>query len=239
MIDRIFNYAGLLLQQIPKGSAWLRKTWLFHRARPYLKFVLSPTRWLIDRLKTINRFRRGERLRGWSLLLFVLEFTLSVSMAVTVEGHPSRTMPWWGWLFMWWAFARINEITYAFYNDAMRKLSTRMPLSNLTVPERIRMAMRSLFGLAFNFAVLYYFLPWHDVDVDKQTGLDNLSSFVDALYFSGVTLATLGYGDLAPVGPRYRLLAIYEVFSGILIIAVAIATYVGGDTGMKRKLPKT
>lgn len=51
---------------------------------------------------------------------------------------------------------------------------------------------------------------------------------MEAFYFSGVTLATLGYGDITPVHWVSRLLAVCEVFVGILIIAVAVASYIGG-----------
>jgi len=43
-------------------------------------------------------------------------------------------------------------------------------------------------------------------------------SFADALYFSLVTLSTVGYGDLAPVGPLARLLAGMEVVAGLLLL---------------------
>jgi voltage-gated potassium channel len=43
-------------------------------------------------------------------------------------------------------------------------------------------------------------------------------SFPDALYFSLVTLSTVGYGDLAPVGPLARLLSGMEVVAGLLLL---------------------
>jgi voltage-gated potassium channel len=84
------------------------------------------------------------------------------------------------------------------------------------------MAMRSYFGLAINFAILYYFIPVANLFNNA------FGNFLEAFYFGGVTLATLGYGDILPHHWLSRLLALYEVFTGILIIAVAIATYVGG-----------
>lgn len=84
------------------------------------------------------------------------------------------------------------------------------------------MAMRSYYGLAFNFAVIYHFAPLPDLF--NQPPRD----FFDSFYFSGVTLATLGYGDITPIHLVSRIFTLYEVFTGILIIAVAIGTYVGG-----------
>jgi voltage-gated potassium channel len=49
---------------------------------------------------------------------------------------------------------------------------------------------------------------------------------VDAIYFSGVTLATLGYGDISPVHPFSKLLSVYEVLAGLLIVVISLALYV-------------
>ena len=48
-----------------------------------------------------------------------------------------------------------------------------------------------------------------------------------ALYFSFVTLTTLGYGDITPVSPEARVLAITEAVIGQLYIAIFVARLVG------------
>jgi hypothetical protein len=53
-------------------------------------------------------------------------------------------------------------------------------------------------------------------------------SFGDLIYFSMVTLATLGYGDIVPVTHPARSLAILETVTGVLYIAVVVASLVGG-----------
>jgi Ion channel len=45
----------------------------------------------------------------------------------------------------------------------------------------------------------------------------------DSVYFSGTTFTTLGYGDLAPVGPVSRVLAVIEAATGFGFFAVVIA----------------
>lgn len=50
---------------------------------------------------------------------------------------------------------------------------------------------------------------------------------VDLLYFSFVTLTTVGYGDVAPVSPQSRSVAIVEAVTGMLYIAILIARLVG------------
>ena len=62
----------------------------------------------------------------------------------------------------------------------------------------------------------------------KMTGsVPELSSY---LYFSFVTLATIGYGDISPVHPVVRNLAILEGITGQMYIAVLIARLVSTST---------
>ncbi len=52
-------------------------------------------------------------------------------------------------------------------------------------------------------------------------------SRVDMVYFSFVTITTLGYGDIAPVAPFARMLAAVEAVTGQLYLAVLVAWLVG------------
>ena len=49
----------------------------------------------------------------------------------------------------------------------------------------------------------------------------------DAIYFSYVTLATLGYGDMVPLKPYTRSIATWIAISGQFYIAVIVALLVG------------
>ena len=46
------------------------------------------------------------------------------------------------------------------------------------------------------------------------------------LYFSLITLSTIGYGDVVPVGPEVRMLAALEGVVGVLYIAITVAILV-------------
>lgn len=48
------------------------------------------------------------------------------------------------------------------------------------------------------------------------------------VYFSLITLSTVGYGDITPVTPGARLLSGLEAITGTLYLAVFISTLVGG-----------
>lgn len=62
-------------------------------------------------------------------------------------------------------------------------------------------------------------------------------------YYSYVTLTTLGYGDITPISPPARSLALLEAIMGPLYIAVLIARLVGihivqsGEKPYKRVSP--
>jgi hypothetical protein len=48
----------------------------------------------------------------------------------------------------------------------------------------------------------------------------------ELLYFSLITLATIGYGDIVPVGAEVRMLAALEGLFGVLYIAITVAILV-------------
>ena len=63
--------------------------------------------------------------------------------------------------------------------------------------------------------------------------------FSEALYFSVTTLATVGYGDITPVGPAVRALATIEVVAGLLLLLFGFGEIMrsgGPDTEQRRHL---
>jgi hypothetical protein len=48
----------------------------------------------------------------------------------------------------------------------------------------------------------------------------------ELLYFSLITLSTIGYGDIVPVGGEARILAALEGMTGVLYIATTVALLV-------------
>ena len=49
----------------------------------------------------------------------------------------------------------------------------------------------------------------------------------DLLYFSYVTLATLGYGDVVPAADGARSLAVLEALGGTIYLAILVARLIG------------
>lgn len=82
--------------------------------------------------------------------------------------------------------------------------------------------------LGFIWAMLYLFIaeltPSAFKGFEQGSWHDNL---FHALYFSFVTLTTLGYGDITPVLPVARFLAFMEAIVGVFYTAILVASLVG------------
>ena len=69
-----------------------------------------------------------------------------------------------------------------------------------------------------------WLLPGSFSDLQATTLEEQLPEFI---YYSFVTLNTLGYGDISPVGSLARTLAILEATLGVFYIAILVASLVG------------
>jgi voltage-gated potassium channel len=81
---------------------------------------------------------------------------------------------------------------------------------------------------AYLLAGLFFGLAYWSLDQISPGSLSGASthSLDDAIYFSFVTLATLGYGDIVPRGEIARGLAVVEGIGGQLFLAVMVARLV-------------
>jgi len=78
-----------------------------------------------------------------------------------------------------------------------------------------------LAGLLVGFALVDY--PWLGDPARFAAPAGDAPSPAEALYFSGVTLFTLGYGDIQPVAAPFRALAVLEAASGVLTVSFSVA----------------
>ncbi len=95
----------------------------------------------------------------------------------------------------------------------------------------LRRSVAGLLGIwvamVVGFGVVYWVAdlagtPWLDSDVG---GPGSLADLANAIYFSFVTALTIGYGDIAPLGPA-RVLAVIEGAAGLLIFGFVISKLV-------------
>jgi voltage-gated potassium channel len=82
--------------------------------------------------------------------------------------------------------------------------------------------------LGLIWAMLYLFIaeavPGAFNGMTQAPWLDN---FATAVYFSFVTITTLGYGDVSPVLPLARFLVYMEAIVGVFYMAILVASLIG------------
>ena len=98
-----------------------------------------------------------------------------------------------------------------------------------------RVAARHLYAagsiylqLVLMFFALYTAIAALAPDSFEKTSGGTTSQAVDLLYFSMVTLTTVGYGDIVPVRGLVRMLAGLEATMGVMYVAITVAILVGG-----------
>ena len=84
---------------------------------------------------------------------------------------------------------------------------------------------RKVLASVLMFAVTYIFITAlvmfnFEPHVNPITGETTFRSFLDALYWSTVTLTTVGYGDLCPVTDLGRIISMLSALFGIAVIAL-------------------
>jgi signal transduction histidine kinase len=75
--------------------------------------------------------------------------------------------------------------------------------------------------LLLGFALVYY--PWIGDPAAFAAPPGTRGTLLDALYFSGTSLTTVGYGDFQAIHGLLRALAIAEAASGFVVISLSVA----------------
>ncbi len=82
--------------------------------------------------------------------------------------------------------------------------------------------------LGIIWAIFYLMLL--EISPESFSGIKNtlwLERFPQIVYFSFITLTTLGYGDLLPISPIAKFLAYMEAIVGVFYMAIFVSSLVG------------
>ena len=72
--------------------------------------------------------------------------------------------------------------------------------------------------------VLVFALAFYRLQVEDPTQFNDMSTRVDALYFTMTTLLTVGYGDINAAGQVARVLVLFQMLFNVIVIATAATT---------------
>jgi voltage-gated potassium channel len=108
-------------------------------------------------------------------------------------------------------FRIVRFLKIARYSPAMRSL--------LDVLYRERRALFGSFAILIGTALVAATLMYL---AERHVQPDKLGTIPDALWWAIVTLSTIGYGDVVPVTPLGKLIAVGSVFLGMIMIALPV-----------------
>jgi hypothetical protein len=186
-------------------------------------------------------------LGGDQVLMFLIEATLIVGIWSLV-----RQRFWFMFGLVLIAIGGINIIleliihhSWAHYINLLVALlfylsTTAIAFRSLLTGERIdlNMIMGSIcvyILVGISWSIFYYFESIiHPGAFNGIVGEGGKQQFSELLYYSYVTLSTLGYGDITPVTPIARTLAYLEALFGQFYIAILVASFVGMHLSTKR-----
>ncbi len=88
-------------------------------------------------------------------------------------------------------------------------------------------ALASFIMAGLAFAVVYGVIEAHVPGAFATPGLEP-AAFPDLVYFSFVTLLTIGFGDVAPAAPLARAVVIFEGLFSVVFTTIVMAALVAG-----------
>ena len=107
-------------------------------------------------------------------------------------------------------------------------------LGRLVVPVFAFFSVYSL--LVIVFAALYSLVDLIQPGAQFSiSGQERTITFAESLYFSVVTMSTVGYGDILPVSNSVRFLAVVEVVSGLLLLLFGFAELIRSDSAREQR----
>jgi Ion channel len=157
---------------------------------------------------------RMSQIKAWVWPPIVL-MCCSFSSAVADAIFPNRTLTGikWGMLTLFFGFSVAGLFKYL-----RNSRSIRTPHLFTAASIYLLLGMQ-WFAL---YSALDIFLP----DAFQHTAAVTSDRQAELLYFSLITLSTVGYGDILPLHGEVRMLAALEGITGVLYIAITVALLV-------------
>ncbi|MEM9071968.1 MAG: potassium channel family protein [Myxococcota bacterium] len=141
-----------------------------------------------------------------------------------------------GWAAIWFPLRPVQLLVFAshlgFFSlvcmNVLRHLFRRSTVGKNELYAVCCVYLLAGIAWAFLFAFIHTFVP-ESFDLTRGSG----DEFGDLLYFSLVTLATIGYGDIVPLSKFARMAAVLEALFGQVFLAILVARLVTSVRGTK------
>lgn len=188
-------------------------------SKAILTFVFSPTRFAIERIKD-EVDDKDRTIDIWNGIFRGILGLSVFGLYLAGTGAVVRNAPLYvGYVGLWLvAFSRVTELLLAFYQDAFQRVKTGIADKE----KRLKKLVFSYLEVALQFGVLFFCFP---------SGFFNkgFSSIFEAIYFSVVTITTVGYGDFTPTRWQSQLACMYELAVGFVLVIFALGSYLAAN----------
>jgi hypothetical protein len=202
-----------------------------------LKYILISLILLVALYPMIERGGLSSRILNLFLtmvLIATIYVTSSGGRRLTIAlfiGIPWMLAGWTNTLFQnTWTMATFSILLIAFSGYAAYAILTFVLSAEKVTSDMIYGAVSIYLLLGLAWVGGFSFLETLQPGSFAAGGLshpDTVIETTDFIYYSYVTLTTLGYGDIVPLTARARSLAILEAITGVLFSGVLIARLVG------------
>lgn len=155
-----------------------------------------------------------------------------VKMAATIVGLPSVILGWFALFFKSYPLLLGHAaFTTIYIFIVISSIISRVILTASVTPETLRGTIVVYFLMAFGFSFAYYFVEllypgsFHLIYADPSF-FTHTRYLSEMMYFSFVTLLTIGYGDMTPRGDIAQTLSILEGICGTFYVALLVSRLV-------------
>ena len=194
--------------------------------------LISPTLGITTLLKEFSKNKKiaGKRIK------FTLFFYLIISILTAKFIDYKKTgffleNPTIVLLFIYFIFgSRIIESVIALFKDAISYMNDEYSVeydnhTELNIKERILILFINYINTIISYGTIYYFISiFNKNSFTFQAGATE--SIFNFIYYSTVTITTVGYGDIYPIIFETRIISMVEVISGILFFIFFLSSYI-------------
>jgi hypothetical protein len=164
----------------------------------------------------VVRMIRAEHLL-WTSGWLIGVPTVALQVAYLLAPGPEVELAMLGALVVFHAYAVVAMLTYVLRDDVVT-------LDELFAIASTYVLLALLWASAY--AIVVHFDP-AAIFINPTNDVDGRTTWPDLVYYSMTTLTSTGYGEITPVSPAARALAMLQQLVGVLFVAIVIARLTG------------
>jgi len=175
--------------------------------------------------KTVQaKFRasEGNKSYAWTDAVVLISLVLAILFWIVSTGDHIK---WWEWLLISYGVLEIYNVFVYHVNvvffDEYRARKAGEPFRIRSYRRMLICLLHNYFEIIFLFAMFYRILEFC-----FESGSICPNSVLGSLYFSVVTMSTLGYGDITPLNKWGVIICGFQTLIGLFMVLVMLASFI-------------